>query len=254
MKGKGLDRLYDCFTPEERFRLDVEAHARGDGQESRRIRESCPRRTYIMNQQSFSIRWLTAVQLTEGLCLEIAQHSSRLRTIDGLREVLPHVRAPYHVEANGAYLLGHEAGSRYAWRRAGMGGDPPGWGRLEGEEANEKDFDPAVKRDLKELDARLDGAAILPTLLDRLEREVAQEAWMAWEAFAIFSESVMNIEPEKVLKAISEPGLADVEDLKRRREELAFEADKDQVAACQQALAEVWRHCVQGKSGPTRPG
>src|SRR5918994_1492113 len=33
--------LYDRFTPEERFRLDVEAYARGDEQESRRLRESC---------------------------------------------------------------------------------------------------------------------------------------------------------------------------------------------------------------------
>ena len=39
--------------------------------------------------------------------------------------------------------------------------------------------------------------------------------------------------------------LAGVEDLKRRREELAFEADKEQIAEYEQVLAEVWEHCLQ---------
>jgi hypothetical protein len=37
MKRKGLDKLYDRLTPEERFKLDVEAIARGDEEESRRL-------------------------------------------------------------------------------------------------------------------------------------------------------------------------------------------------------------------------
>jgi hypothetical protein len=249
MNSKGLDRLYDRFAPEERFRLDVEAHARGDGQESRRLVESCPRKTYITNDWAFSSRWQTAIQLTKGVCLELAQHLSSLRTIDGVREMLPYIRMPYHRMANDAYLSGHRAGSRYAWRRAGMGGDPPGWGPLEDQKTREEDFDPAVERELEELDARLQEAAILPTVLDRLELEVAREAWMAWEAFANFSESSLNIDPEKLLQAIFEPGLAGVEDLKRRREELAFEVDKDRIAEWQQALAEVWGRCVQEARG-----
>ena len=39
MKRKGLEGLYDRFTPEERFRLDVEARARGGEQEARRLVE-----------------------------------------------------------------------------------------------------------------------------------------------------------------------------------------------------------------------
>jgi hypothetical protein len=39
MRRKGLDKLYDRLTPEERFRLDVEATARGDEEESRRLTE-----------------------------------------------------------------------------------------------------------------------------------------------------------------------------------------------------------------------
>src|SRR3712207_8421624 len=59
-------------------------------------------------------------------------------------------------------------------------------------------------------------ADILPTLLDRLEREVVQEAWEVWEAFATFSKGSLNIEPEKLLKVGYEPLLAGVEDLDRK--------------------------------------
>jgi hypothetical protein len=245
MKRRGLDGLYDRFTPEERFRLDVEARARGDEQESRRLLERCPRRTYTMNDWAFSNRWQTAMKLMDAVCHDLSRHLSNLRTIDALREVLPHVRIPYRKEVEDAYLSGHEAGSRYAWRRAGMDGDPPGWGTLEDEEANDEDFDPALDGELEALDARLQVADILPTLLDRLERELAQEAWVVWEAFATFSKSSLNIDPEKLLKAVFEPAFDGVEDLKRRREKLAFEPDKERIAECQQMLAEVWGHCLQ---------
>jgi hypothetical protein len=46
---KGLGRLYDRLTPEERFRLDVLALARGDDEESERLTATCPRRGYTMN-------------------------------------------------------------------------------------------------------------------------------------------------------------------------------------------------------------
>jgi hypothetical protein len=57
MRRNRLDKLYDGLTPEERFRLDVLATARGDEQESRKLTESCPRRSYIMNDARFSWRW-----------------------------------------------------------------------------------------------------------------------------------------------------------------------------------------------------
>ena len=39
---KGLGRLYDRLSPEERFRLDVLALARGDEEESERLTATCP--------------------------------------------------------------------------------------------------------------------------------------------------------------------------------------------------------------------
>jgi hypothetical protein len=54
---KGLGRLYDRLTPEERFRLDVLALARGDEEESERLTATCPRRAYTMNDWEFVGRW-----------------------------------------------------------------------------------------------------------------------------------------------------------------------------------------------------
>lgn len=52
-----LKRHYDKLTPEERFRLDVLATARGDGPESERLVSSCPRATYTTNERGFTGRW-----------------------------------------------------------------------------------------------------------------------------------------------------------------------------------------------------
>jgi hypothetical protein len=45
---KGLGRLYDRLSPEERFRLKALALARGDEEESERLTATCPRRAYTM--------------------------------------------------------------------------------------------------------------------------------------------------------------------------------------------------------------
>jgi hypothetical protein len=50
---KGLGRLYDRLSPEERFRLDVLAMARGDEEESERLTATCPCRDYTMNDWGF---------------------------------------------------------------------------------------------------------------------------------------------------------------------------------------------------------
>jgi hypothetical protein len=46
MKKNGLDKLFDRLTPEVRFRLVVEAEARGDGRETEWLVRSAPRYTY----------------------------------------------------------------------------------------------------------------------------------------------------------------------------------------------------------------
>ncbi len=175
MRKSSLDKLYGHLTPEERFRLDIEARARGDEEESRRLMETCPRRTYTMNDWGFAGRWHAATELTMTVLLDLIQSLAKLRMIDAFRLTQPHVRVLWQNEADWAYFDGHEAGSRHAWRMAGMEGARAGW--EDDEEKAEKNFDPALDGDLEAIKVRVEKAAsLVPCLLDSLERELAGEA------------------------------------------------------------------------------
>src|SRR5215218_9627550 len=228
-KKNALGKLYDRLTPSERFRLDVEAQARGDEAESRRLVDSCPIRNYRMTDWAFSGRWQTTTEIVLVVCVDFCQYMSRLNMIDAIRQTLPYARNIYHNETGGAYLSGHEAGSRYAWERAGMNGDPPGWAPLdeEGESTDAEDFDPAIDEGLETLDARL-------------EEEATQEAWTLFEAFSSFRREELEVEPEKVTKALFEPIVARFEDLKARREKFSVHADKDRTIEYAAAFCEAW--------------
>jgi hypothetical protein len=241
VKHNALGKLYERLTPEERFALDVEAMARGDEEESRRLVETCPRHTYTMTDVAFSGRWLTTFEMVLALCVELTQHMSRLSMIDAIREMLPYARVVYRNEGERAYLDGHEAGSRYAWQRAGMEGDPPGWQPLTDDlEAEVEDFDPAMEGELEALATHLKEVDIMPELLERLERETTRKAWTLWEAFAGFAEASMEVSPEKLIKVLLEPALSGVEDLKERKERLGIESDEDLSVEYEAAFSEMW--------------
>ena len=247
-KNKGVGKLYDRLSPSERFRLDVEAQARGDEAESRRLVDTCPRRNYSMTDWAFSGRWQTTTEILLAVCVELSQYMSRLNMIDAIRETLPYAHVVYHNETDSAYLSGHEAGSRYAWKRAGMDGDPPGWAPLdeEGESTDAEDFDPAIDEALETLNARLEEADIMPGLLTRLEDKTTQEAWTLFEAFSSFCREELEVEPEKVTKALFEPIVARFEDLKARKEKFDTEADEGVASEYAAAFSEAWQSYLQG--------
>ncbi len=148
-----------------------------------------------------------------------------------------------------AYLDGHEAGSRHAWQRAGMEGDPPGWEPLDDDlEAEQEDFDPGLEGELDALTARLEETDIVPELLGRLERKITREAWTLWEAFAgFFAEATLGVAPEKLLRVLLEPALPGIEDLKERKERLkerlGVEPDEGLSAEYGTDFSQVWeRH------------
>src|SRR5215217_7306043 len=194
-KNKGVGKLYDRLTPSERFRLDVEAQARGDEAESRRLVDTCPIRGYKMTDWAFSGRWQTTTEIVLAVCIELSQYMSRLNMIDAIRETLPYARVVYHNEMDSAYLSGHEAGSRYAWERAGMDGNPPGWAPLaeDGESTDAEDFDPAIEEALEAAGERLAEADLMPELLSRLEEKTTQEAWTLFEAFSSFCREELQV-------------------------------------------------------------
>ncbi len=212
--------------------------------------DTCPRHDYRMTDLAFSGRWLTATELGMATCVELAQHMSRLSMLDGIREMLPYARLVYRNAGETAYLDGHEAGSRYAWRRAGMSGDPPGWEPREDDlEEEVEDFDPAVEGELDALSTRLEEIDIMPELLTRLERKTTRQAWTLWEAFAGFAETSLEVAPEKLIKVLLEPALSGVEDLKERKERLGVEPDEGLSAEYGAAFSEMWeRHLEKTRS------
>src|ERR687890_241521 len=124
LKKKGLGRLYDRFTPDERFKLDLEAMTRGDEEESRRLVDSCPCKSYTMTDIAFTDRWLVSELITLTMCIDLAQHLSKLRIVIAFREALPLTYNVCEKEAILAYLDGYEAGAR---RARGELGKRPGW-------------------------------------------------------------------------------------------------------------------------------
>jgi hypothetical protein len=233
MRRKGLGKLYDRLTPEERFRLSVEATARGDEEESRRLNEGCPRHSYTLNDMRFSWRWEAARDLTMAVLLDLSQHLSKLRMIHHLRSVLPCGSTTLaRNDAYEAYSDGRKAGSHHAWQKAGMKGEPPGW---------EEDANLEMEEDLRAVEARVEVSAnFIPELLGRLERKVAGEALPIWEAFARFCEEEMRLEPEKVLGAICEPALENVRWLEDLASGLDLEPEHETVEEYRVILMKAW--------------
>ena len=78
MKQNGHARCYDQLTPEERFRLDVLATARGDEKESDLLVRTCKRETYTMNHRGFTGRWTGATEITLRMFVAINNELSKL--------------------------------------------------------------------------------------------------------------------------------------------------------------------------------
>ena len=175
MSKKGLYRHYDRLTPEERFRLDVLATARGDSQESERLTSSCPRFSYTMNDVGFVDRWRSAIEITLRVYIPLGEQLAKLQMIDAFRVFVPYSQTLSSNMGFEAYYRGHESGSRHAWAYAGKGGAPPAWpedgpgGELM--EPEEDEQDPAMERDADELEAVAEEYnKFFPEVLGELER------------------------------------------------------------------------------------
>ena len=90
MKGNGMHRLYDQLEPDERFRLDLLAMARGDSEESERLTRTCPRYTYTMNDRAFTRRWTGVMEIALRVFIPIEQLLCKLQMIDAFRVVIPY--------------------------------------------------------------------------------------------------------------------------------------------------------------------
>jgi hypothetical protein len=241
MRQKGHARYYDRLTPEERFRLDVLATARGDKEESDLLTRTCPRETYIMNHRGFTRRWTGTYEITLRMYLAVNDELAKLQMIDAFRELVPYSQTLSDNLAFDAYFTGHESGSYHAWNAAGKTGRPPAWPEADMEpEVEERD--PAMERDIEELGTTVEKyGAFLPELLDKLERELATDALSLWEGFAAFCEECVGVPAEKVVTVVLEPVADRIDDLKSRAERLELEAKAETVEEIREGLAQNWR-------------
>ena len=88
MKKDGLAKFYDRLTPEERFKLFIEAIARGDETECRNLVKSCPRVVYEMNDMAYEDLVRASEKITTLVCLDLAPRLIKLRMFAGFSGVL----------------------------------------------------------------------------------------------------------------------------------------------------------------------
>jgi hypothetical protein len=215
---KGLGRLYDRLTPEERFRLKVLALARGDEEESERLTRTCPRRDYTMYDWGFVGRWEAARELALLTYVDVVKRLDKIKMIGAFRSVFPYLSTIWQDDVHWAYFAGHKARSRHAWNRSGKTGEPLGWEAHE-EEA-ERNADPTIDEDLRKWTgegryARLEGK------LEEMERELVGEALTAWLDFGGFCEQEMGLEAKDLVEALARPfaeRVRELEELSARHE------------------------------------
>src|SRR5215211_4182279 len=248
MSGKkGLGRLYDRLTPEERFRLDVLAMARGDTVESERLVGSCPKLSYRMNDRAFAGRWDGAMDITLRTCIPLEKLLSELHMIDAFRQLVPYAQTVSRSVATESYFIGHHHGSLRAWADAGKVGRPPAWPEMDAEKPEGAEEDPAVGRGMEDLDWKLEKyGELLPEIMDRMERELAGEALTLWSGFAAFCAESMGVAAEKIIAATLQEGPGEeavgrVEELKTLAGRLGLEPNAQSVEEIGEGLLEAWR-------------
>jgi hypothetical protein len=239
---KGLGRLYDRLTPEERFRLDVLALARGDEEESERLTSTCPRRHYTMYDWGFVGRWEAARELALLAYVDVVRRLDKINTIAAFRGLFPYLSTTWQDDVHGAYFDGHKTGSSHAWNSSGKAGELPGW-EADEEEA-ERNTDPAMDEDLKKWTgegryARLEGK------LEEMEGELMREALTAWVGLRRFCAQEMGLEAEKLVEALGRPFAESVRDLGELSARHEVEADVEGVGEYLAIMTEAWRRELQ---------
>jgi hypothetical protein len=250
MSKNGLHRHYDRLTPEERFRLDVLAMARGDAAESERLVGSCPKLSYRMNDRGFVGRWMGAMDITLRVRVLLEGLLSKLWMIDAFRQLVPYAQTLSRSVATESYFIGHRAGSYQAWEATAEMPRPPAWSDPDAEKPEGAEEDALIGRDMEDLDWKLNKyGELLPEIMDRMERELAQEALDLWAGFEAFCAEGMGVGAKKIVAATLQDGsvaIPNIEELEALAERLGLEPDAESVEETRDSLLEAWQ-VVEGK-------
>jgi len=201
MKKDGLAKFYDRLTPEERFKLVIEAIARGDETECRNLVESCPRVVYEMNDMAYEDVVRASEKITTLVCLDLAPRLIKLRMFAGFSGVLASLRNTCLYEAHSAYFRGRALGEK-AHRGVSSKEHPRGRRNPDAETADA----------LGKITSRIEEEwSVFEGLVGRLEEDMRIEVVTKWEAFSSFSREEMGVEAKTLIRAWFEPMLAEIE-------------------------------------------
>src|ERR671921_3054795 len=125
MRKDKLGKFYDRFDPDERFRLILEAAARGDEEEIERLRDTCPRVRYTAIDIAYSDRISSSLKMTMLLCQLLAPSLTKIRTLAAFRKVISYAFDHCINTSRLAFIWGHERGASRTWKAAGKKGNPP---------------------------------------------------------------------------------------------------------------------------------
>lgn len=208
-------RLYERLTSEERFRLALEAMARDDQEEMRRLAESCPKKTYGIRDPAFTDLIDASRHLAFGFFLLWLDAYSRYLVLEAAAEA--------YFDALSFFAWGYVLGANNAWRRAGRKGvlfDVEGREPTDGE-LREIGFVVAIDN--------------FPKEAEKILRQKAASLRALWKGFAAFCRE-KSLDPEVMLSWW--PPMLD--QVRREREWLEAPAPAEEAEAAREAFAAVW--------------
>jgi hypothetical protein len=221
-------RLYAAITPEERFRLIMQARARGDEADDKRLMNTCPRKTYTMRDADVVERLEAVEKLALCVCLELAAPLSKLQILKAQEQCLRHLKSTEADLICQAWYSGYTHGRAEGWRLDGIGEEP-----LETCDEDGDGEEPPLPED------ESPAAHWLTGVNSRLIRELAPIVLDQWDAFTLFCQEDLRLESETVLKVCMPPAFETVQIALAQMQ--GIKADPKQVEERRDLLRQLWR-------------
>jgi hypothetical protein len=264
-----LGKHYEALGGAERFVAVIEAMARGDEEEERRLDDACPRAAYTIDEPAYRKRMALSFDAAALACLSIARDLDALRAVAAVREVVALFRDFVAEGAEDAFYGGWYARGSADWDREAGGAAATGHGEGDvvdvgevagaddaaGDEddrvaADERDgaddLGPAARKELARV--REHAGVLLYILLRIVERRDGKHRAVnllsAWEGLGRFTRECCGIEPATLLKAwrlLAEDPVPEVRKLYPKAR-----VDEVQAANWHASLAGAWRRHAAG--------
>jgi hypothetical protein len=252
--GNPVQKLYDRLKPPERLTLLLEAMARDDAAEARRLTDSCPVRSYSGPDHGFHGRLDMAFGTVAVVCIDLRCVWAKLQMLHWvIGEVVPQLTTAQHITSTLAFL----EGSHWARGQRQLDffarplpapveadvieegdvddddpqGDPPP-AEDEDEDEDEDVAEPSRRdvergRRMAAVERRAEHFTACSVLaLTLAARDVAQEMVNTWEALGTFCRTRVGVAPETMLAAWGFPVAGDFEETLKRYAHLKPEPEK----------------------------